>query len=402
MFARSRRLLGLAAIGSATMLAACNALLGNEERDLLAVDLLGTQPAPGNPSAPDASPPPDGARVCNAELSSDPRNCGICGHDCLEGACANGSCEPFLLASGQNGPSNLVTENGSLFWTNVDGTVHGCTATSCGATSKTLTTLDAGNPLLTGLAVRDGQLYFASYYTDAVYSCPVTGCAAPQAIATKIPQASSVVTDANNAYFLSASQAYLARCALPSCAGGPVKIAGDGLGAYAGAVLDDTSVYWFGGGPTGQFDRAKVYRAAKTLVDGGPEVLLDDRSVRPGVSPHNLAVRNGVLYVAEQSPLVDGGATSNGTVFQMLLGPGRAKFTLAASQPPMGGIAVDETHVYWVDLSVGAIKRCASAGCNLMPTTLVTAQNVPTRPVLTDTAIYWTEYLGGTLRGLAK
>ena len=63
---------------------------------------------------------------------------------------------------------------------------------------------------------------------------------------------------------------------------------------------------------------------------------------------------------------------------------------------------MDDTYVYWVDSSVGAIKRCEITGCNMAPTTVVTAQNVPTRPVITATAIYWTEYLGGNIRGLAK
>lgn len=397
---RSRHAVLLTAMASVTALAACNVLLGNEERELDG-NVLGSNPD-GSSSADVRVVPSDAGASCDADLARDPRNCGACGHDCLEGDCASGQCQPFLLATSQVGPANLVTEDGGLYWTNNDGTVHGCTAATCGATSKVLTSLDAGNPVLGGLAVQNAQLYFVGYYTDSVYSCPVAGCASPQKIAGNISQPHSIITDGQNAYVLSASQAYLARCPLPSCAGGPVRVAGDGKPAWYGTVADDSTVYWYGGGPTGQFDKAVVYRAPKTLVDGGPENLLANRTIQPSVSGSNLAVRNGTLFVAEEGPRTDGGLTSTGSVFKMSLGAGLAKFPLATAQPPMGGIAVDDTHVYWIDSLVGAIKRCEVAGCNLAPATVVTGQNGPTRPVITETAVYWTEYLGGTIRGVAK
>jgi len=390
----------LTAMASVAALAACNVLLGNEERELDG-NVLGATPD-GSSSADVRIVPSDAGASCDADLVRDPRNCGACGHDCLQGDCASGQCQPFLLATGQTGPANLATEDGGLYWTNNDGTVHGCTAATCGATSKVLTSVDAGNPLLSGLAVQNAQLYFVAYYTDSIYSCPVAGCGSPQKIAGNIPQPSSIATDGQNAFVVSASQAYLARCALPSCAGGAVRVAGDGKPAWYGTVVDETNAYWYGGGPTGQFDKAIIYRASKTLVDGGPEVLLANRTIRPGASSGNIAVRKGTMFVAEDGPKVDGGATSTGTVFKMSLGAGLAQFPLATAQPPMAGIAVDDTHVYWVDSSVGAIKRCEIAGCSMTPTTLVTAQNGPSRPVITETAVYWTEFLGGTIRGLAK
>jgi hypothetical protein len=389
------------AVASVTGLVACNAILGNEERELDG-NVLGSKPDASNKPDVTVGPSSDAGVACDADITRDPRNCGACGHDCLQGDCATGQCQPFVLASGQAGPGNLATEDGGLYWTNSDGTVHGCEAASCMATAKVLTTVTAGNPLLSGLAVQDAQLYFTAYYTDSLYSCPVTGCASPQKIAGNVPQPYSVATDAQNAYFVSASQAYLVRCALPSCAGGPVRVAGDGKPAWYGTVIDDTNAYWYGGGPTQQFDKAIIYRAPKAAVDGGAEVLLSNRTIQPGPSRRNLAVKGGTLFVAEDGPKIDGGTTSTGTVFKMSLGPGLLQFPLAAAQAPMGGIAVDDTHVYWVDTAVGAIKRCEITGCNMTPATLVTAQNAPTVPVITANAIYWTEYLGGNVRGLAK
>lgn len=43
----------------------------------------------------DCSETPGGTEVCETDLLRDPRNCGACGHSCLEGACKDGECQPF-------------------------------------------------------------------------------------------------------------------------------------------------------------------------------------------------------------------------------------------------------------------------------------------------------------------
>jgi hypothetical protein len=51
----------------------------------------------------------------------DPHNCGSCGHDCLGGACQNGTCVPLppgVLASGQLTPSSIVVDATNVYWVN--------------------------------------------------------------------------------------------------------------------------------------------------------------------------------------------------------------------------------------------------------------------------------------------
>jgi hypothetical protein len=38
--------------------------------------------------------------TCTADVQTDSHNCGVCGHDCLGGACAAGQCQPYRIASG--------------------------------------------------------------------------------------------------------------------------------------------------------------------------------------------------------------------------------------------------------------------------------------------------------------
>src|SRR5580692_3141859 len=42
--------------------------------------------------------------VCSADTGSDPLNCGICGHSCLGGGCADGLCTPITLIANLRAP----------------------------------------------------------------------------------------------------------------------------------------------------------------------------------------------------------------------------------------------------------------------------------------------------------
>ena len=379
---------------------ACNGILGNDDKTL---DERPTFPEASTLTDSGRSDGPQESSTCGADLTGDRKNCGACGHDCMAGACTAGKCQPFVLATGQTTPSSLVVDKDVAYWTTGDGTVQSCPLSGCNNTSKKITQIDAGNPAPAGLAVRDGTVYVVGYYSQAVHTCPVAGCASPTTLVGGIPSPHDIVVDATNAYFLSASAPYLARCPLPSCAGGAVKVVNGTLPAWYGIVADDTTLYWYGGGPTAQFDSAIVYRAPKSQVDGGPEVLLSGRPLSAdGPSKSNLAVKSGTLFVTEDGPKVDGGHGTAGVVYKMALAPGLARFPIASGQSQPRGIAVDDTHVYWVTQGDGAVQRCELAGCNLAPTILATGQNLPAGPVLTDRAVYWTEYLGGTVKGVAK
>ena len=58
----------------------------------------------------------DPANGCE-DLSSDPKHCGSCGHDCLGGACEQGACQPVLLASGLLRPFGLAKDDDFVYGT---------------------------------------------------------------------------------------------------------------------------------------------------------------------------------------------------------------------------------------------------------------------------------------------
>src|SRR4051812_14338287 len=75
----------------------------------VACSSFSSQPTPG----PDAEPPANDAAAdaavesdaCDMALvSTDDKNCGRCGHDCLGGACIDKKCQPVKLGSSSDAP----------------------------------------------------------------------------------------------------------------------------------------------------------------------------------------------------------------------------------------------------------------------------------------------------------
>lgn len=65
--------------------------------------------------------PADG---CEASFESDPKHCGSCDHDCLDGQCSFGYCEGFLLSEGET-PYDVALANEIVYWIDRPaGTLH--------------------------------------------------------------------------------------------------------------------------------------------------------------------------------------------------------------------------------------------------------------------------------------
>jgi len=377
---------GLLAVGAVVHASACNALLGNEPLTLETLD--GAAPPPRAEAAADA---PVEASACGADLRADAKHCGACGHACLGGACSEGRCQPFLLASGLTNPTHLRIDQGAAYWVNGERTVQSCSVAGCNTAPTQVLQLPATRAI-TGLAVRSGTVYILTQLmadgTGTFESCPSTGCATATKIVDTPVGPFSLTYDATNAYFLTQAPSVV-RCAWPTCAGGPVAVAAGGVNGWFEVVADDTTLYWWGAGPAQNLDKSFIYRADKGHDGGAPTILLSDRP-RP-----RLAARAATVFVAER------GAAA-GEVYSMG-STGLGRVTLAPSEVSPQGIAVDGTHVYWARGGLsGAIRRCESAGCNGAPTTIADAQNDPASPQVTDQAVYWTEFGGGTVRGVAK
>src|SRR5215467_10227089 len=77
--------------------------------------------------------PDTGSDACaGVYLSSDPKNCGACGHDCLGGTCVTGICQPVIIANGVTDLEGLAIDAANVYWTDaIGGGVFSCPLAGC-------------------------------------------------------------------------------------------------------------------------------------------------------------------------------------------------------------------------------------------------------------------------------
>jgi hypothetical protein len=298
---------------------------------------------------------------CTAKVTSDPKNCGRCGHDCLGGACIDGACQPVILYSGSDTPTSIVVDGPSIFVT-VDSTkptggyLFKCTTDNCQATMTVLAT-GLADPWF---AVAHGGSVFwdNSGTTDAgtvtgagaVLSCPETGC----------PDTGPIVYTPDG--------------------GG-----GEGGSTISGLALDDTYIYWanlYGyTGQTGTILQCAAAECAGTTVQlvGGFDFI-----------PLSVAVDPNWVYWTDLG--------TNQVLRCALSGCGDNPMIFANGQKGASGLALYGGNVYWTQgIDDGGVLVCPAAGC-AAPTTIAHGQANPVAVAVDDSGAYWTNTNDGTVR----
>ncbi len=328
------------------------------------------------------------------KLQTDPKNCGVCGHDCQGGACQASVCQPVTLASGWRTPFDLALDSTSLYFTagvgDADagaGAVVRCSQDGC-ATSMTVIAPHEDGP--TRIAIDATRAYWTEFTTGEVHACPLTGCdGPPTVIARGQPNAQGIAVDATSIYWdqnVDPSGAVLS-CPLAGCpASGPAVLAavdGPGTLAVSGATLA------FVANPHGAVDVCPVGgcpSGVTTLAGGGSS----------SYSPYFLVTYGDLVYWTDNE-------AAGGIYACALTGCGDTAAQIAPEVNPVG-LAVDASGVYWsTDTNLGTIRHCPVSGCNgASPDTLAVAQGHPFAIKLSDTSVFWTVRDSGTVLKIAK
>jgi hypothetical protein len=341
-------------------------------------------------SSPDVRDAASESPACAADLSSDPKNCGSCGHDCRGSACAQGTCAVEIVASEQAAPFGIALDEGNVYFTNktTSGTVVSCQKSGCGATPVVLadnqndpygiavdaavvywtspgdsairgvvkaggapTTLRSGGTP-TALLQRGGMLYWVDPTGGggggSVESCAATGCAPGFSLIFQTEIFGLAVLEPNVYWTAGTTASYVATC--PPCPGynQPPFVVANGL-AYQfaqGLAVDDTNLYI-----AARADNGVILTIPRTASsDGGavaPTTLASDL-----VNPFAVvADENYVFFTTRGTP-----TGSDGTV--MRVDKTGANLTpLAKQQAFPAWLAVDADYVYWTNTAGGTVAR---------------------------------------------
>lgn len=275
-------------------------------------------------SGPDASAGQGGFAGCSPDLSTDPLNCGVCGHDCLGGGCTAGLCQPVELGKFEPKP-------GSSWWVAADDQSIFVVQSSMAPTESSSTLFrvpKAGGAVLklaefprivAGMALTSDAVILA---TDAMSSPPYPAAfveMVPKSggqstvLATEDVQAWSPVVDANVLYWIALTQESVQPEGLHSfvrsmpLAGGAVSTLHEETSPIPMIVPLGESLYypvWTKNSMDAGEDGETIFRLAK---QGAPEAKAESLMMTVGRQIQTLKVFDSKFYffagpLSETSP----------------------------------------------------------------------------------------------------
>jgi hypothetical protein len=316
--------------------------------------------------------------ICGAQCvdtSSDPLNCGKCGHGCLGGACVTGACQPATLASGRcfeylavnstavfagvpsggivsvalpggapvlltaQGLSGLATKGSDVFWVNDSGLWVARGGVASGVANLVSDNQPISPGAGRGIATDDSHVY---WFGQALHSVKLDGSSLVSLPSDGIDR--SLATDGLAVYW--ATTAEVGSTALP---GGPatqlatgLDVGPDNLAPNGLIAVDDTNIYVGTSGPL-----------TKLPKQGGIVTTLDAPVGVVGVAVDT----TDVYFAAFVRP-------GGGQIMRLAKGGGQL-MTLGSSQPNPQAIALDAVSIFWVnqgtrqDCSDGSVMRLA-------------------------------------------
>lgn len=303
------------------------------------------------------------ANQCEVDLSTDPRNCGRCGHSCLPGTCAGGLCQAGILSAATDG-RKIALDATNVYWMTPT-TVVTCPKTGCVGAPTTL--LSSPQPLV-DFALGATEFFVVTTTTEQeVQRCAKTGCA----VATKVdgaPLIGGIAANANTLVWTRlAAAGSLLTCTLPACL--PVSIA-DNLPAPDRVAVDATAVYVATRGSPTTATSGTLRFCLSGSCGGTPSV---QKSTIGATT--DLLVDGAQLFAAVPDRIL--GCPKTGSC------EGAAPFVTLAS---VRALAIDSKNLYYANSSI--IRSCPRAACPA-PVLVANAGGVVLDMVADEAALYW-------------
>lgn len=320
---------------------------------------------------------------CETPISADPDNCGACDRGCLGAACVAGRCQPVVLAENVGNPTVLVLHGDWVYYVTDQGddSVIGRVprSPSDGLPTPPEPIVVEPNPTAHGLVTDDTSLIWGSRSSNEMRRVPLDGGASELLFTANDPW--DIKRDGDVLYWTERVPGNLRRANAE--VGATIETLASGLSRPFELILDDTHVYW-----TDQDDST----LNRILHDGAGLELAIATTPRDDVSGMGLAQSSDAVFWTGSTPSIAG------DVLRYDKRSGEA--TTFVEGDVTRSVAVDDTHVYWVDKLNNAVLRRPLAGGS--DETLVEFQLSPQGIVVDDEAVYWANFSGASIVKVAK
>ncbi len=315
--------------------------------------------------------------LCSASSScvdttSDGKNCSVCGHDCLGGACTSGQCQPLLLAQYTGNLQTISVGAQSVYATTDIGYIG--RANKDGSDLKSFAMPGFTSSAFEGGArvAEDGDRVFFVWYGGTSFQvsyCATSGCDAT-IVPVGMPYSQYFAVDPTDhrIFWVDSSPAQLWSAPTTGTVTGTAILGGTLLTGSNGSSIfySDAGIFLTSGGMLerlpisgGSFSSPAVASSALTIL---------------GANDEDIFLYDGTSIVYTPIPNGTGGAPTP---------------LIATSLQPVidGRFAADDTSAYWVS---GGVQTCEIANC------AATQKALPSRSVdmvvdvgTDDQAVYW-------------